>query len=117
MPRKNRTEYLKDMMDFFMEEGRVLTRSEYIALGDSAPIPYKLIARVFSGKNYNTVIRLVRRQFPVEWASLGSKPVEEEPVKPVVKPVKKAPSEKKPAKESTLSPLDMLRATKGESSE
>lgn len=113
MPRKNRTEYLKDLVDYFMQEGRVFTRSEYIALGDAAPIPYKMIGRFFTGRNYNTVIRLARKQFPVEWASIGS--VQEEPV---VEPVKKSPSEKKkPAKEPTLSPLDMLRSSKGESSE
>lgn len=109
MPRKSRTEYMSTLIDFFMEEGKVYNRSEYIKLGDAAPIPYKMIGRYFAGKNYNTILRMLKRAYPVEWSSIGSQP--EETLSPVF-----AHKKEEPAKE--LSPLEKLRlASSGESSE
>lgn len=116
-----RQDLLKDMVDFFMSEGKVYVRSEYAKLGDKAPVSYKMLNRFFNGQGYNTILKMVQRSYPVEWASIGSKPVDEKPKKPVVSKVKvdkdeEVKTEKKPAKES-LSPLDKLRGKKGESDE
>lgn len=113
-----RQELLKQMVDFFMSEGRVYVRSEYAKLGDKAPVSYKMLNRFFNGQGYNVILKMARRSYPVEWASIGSKPVDETPKKPVISKVKddEVKTEKKPAKES-LSPLDKLRGKKGESDE
>ena len=108
MPRKARTEHMSALIDFFMDEGKVYTRSEYIRLGDAAPVPYKMLGRYFSGKNYNAIMRMLKRAYPVEWSSIGSEPVE------VLSPVF-AHKQEEPAKE--LSPLEKLRLASGESSE
>ena len=109
MSRKTRTEHMQTLVNFFMDEGKIYTRSEYIRLGDAAPVPYKMLGRYFSGKNYNTVIRMLKRAYPVECSSIGTEPVE------VLPPVF-AHKQEEPAKE--LSPLEKLRlASAGESSE
>lgn len=112
MARLKRSEALLEILEFFRKEGKVFTRSEYSRLGDLPPVPYKMIPRYFHGKSYNTVMKMAQRQFPAEWAVIGTQP-EPEPA-PAPKPLKKA---KKPAKEPALNPLEELRAAKGESSE
>ena len=109
------SEAKKAMIDYFMELGRVPTRSEYRAAGDAAPVPYKLINRQFRGQSYNTVLRGLQKHYPVEWASIGSKPVEAPEAKPVPEPVVESILE--PASEDDLTPLEKLRSLRGESSE
>lgn len=116
MPRLKRTENIKKIVDFFHDEGRVYLRSEYIALGNEAPVPYRMFSRYFNGATYNVVIKLCKKYFPVEWAAIGSKLVEEEKPKPKKKaPAPKPVKEEKPAKEPELSPLEMLRKANKES--
>jgi hypothetical protein len=112
MARVKRAEYLKSIVDFFHSEGKVYLRSEYIALGETAPVPYKMFQRLFNG-NYNKVLKLMQRDYPVEWASIGSVLIEEP--KKVTAPV--VESNPEPAEESDLSPLEKLRMAKGESYE
>ena len=118
MVRPSRKEMLKSLVDYFHANGKVLLRSEYISLGDKTPIPYRMFNRYFGGSGYNTVMKMARKAYPVDWASIGTTLVEETPApKPAPAPKKPAKVVKEPAKESDLTPLEKLRATKGESSE
>lgn len=115
MPKIKKSEAMKVILDFFLDQGKIYSRSEYIALGMEAPIPYRHLNRYFGGTSYNTVLKLAKRKFPAEWASVGSVMEEPEPAPaPAPKPKK---AKKEPAKDPAPSPLDALRAAKGESSE
>jgi len=109
MARIKRSEAYKVVLDFFTEKGKVYLRSEYAKLGDEAPIPYRMFARYFGGNPYNTVCKQISKKYPVEWAAIGSKMVEEEP--------KPKPVFSKKTKESDLTPLEKLRMTSGDSYE
>lgn len=112
-PRKS--ESVKLIVDFFHEKGEVLTRSAYIASPD-APIPYRHFTRYFNGKSYNIVLKLCRKHYPVEWASIGSVMKEEAPPQaPAPAPKVVKPKVKKPAKEAEPSLLDKMKSAKGES--
>lgn len=113
MARLKRSAALLEILEFFREEGRVLTRSEYSALGDNAPVPHRLFSRYFNGKSYHSVLKTAQRQFPSEWGVIGSKPEPAPAPAPAPKPVKV----KKPAKEPEINPLEALKKAKGESSE
>jgi hypothetical protein len=79
-----------------------------------------MLKRYFGGKTYNTILKMAQKNFPVEWASIGSTKVEAPiVVKDVVKDVVKEPKTAKLDlnESSDLSPLERLRAARGESSE
>lgn len=92
-------EVLKRLLEFFQNQGRVLSRTEYSSLGMEAPVPGRLLKRYFRGRSYPQVIRSLYKAYPVEMANLGSVPVEEEPVQ---------------AWEEPISPLEMLRKESNE---
>lgn len=97
---KNRNQILESIVDFFIEEGRILTKREYAALGHSAPLHYRLIKRTFNSRDYHMVLKMCERDFRAKWNSIGK--VVKEPVKePVEKPVQEW--------EDELSPLERLR--------
>jgi hypothetical protein len=113
---KYKTEVLLDMVNFFSEQGRVYKRSEYWRENpDILPVNPKTLKRYFGGKTYNTILKMAQKNFPVEWAAIGSAKVEE----PVKVTPKKEPKAAEPdlTAESELSPLERLRAARGESSE
>lgn len=115
MPKIKKSEAAKVILDYFHKQGKIYTRSEYIALGMEAPIPYKHLNRYFNGVGYNTVLKMAKRKHPADWASVGSKLEEPKPAPaPAPKPKK---VKKEPAKDTDPSPLDLLRSVKGESSE
>lgn len=113
--RHNRQDILKTLVDFFIAEGKIYKRSEYYKLKAMAPVEIKKFSRYFNGRSYHTVIKMASKAYPVEWASIGSKKVEE----PIPTPKKPTTLKKKveTAKEETLSPIEKLRVSKGESSE
>ena len=114
---KAKSDMLKVLVDFFADQGRVLKKSEYYKLtSDEQPIPHRLLTRYFRGRGYNTIIKAASQMYRVEWAAIGSKPVEA----PKPEPVKSAPKVKpvlEPASEKDFSPLEKLRTLSGESSE
>jgi len=61
---------------------------------------------------------MAQKSYPVEWAAIGTSKLEE-PVKPTPKVAKQEPktAETDLTETSDLSPLERLRAVKGESSE
>lgn len=94
-----KTDILQSLLDFFQDQGRVLTRKEYNNLPRTeVPVPGRMLKRYFRGRSYHQVIAMLKRQYPAEFASIGSTPVaNEEPVKPVQD------------WEDDLSPLEKLR--------
>jgi len=112
-----KSEVLYTLVKFFMEEGRVLKRSEYYRLGtDKQPVHHRLLTRYFRGRGYNSIIHTAAKMYPVEWASIGSTEVSMPAPTPEPEPTP-VPAPEMPAKEEELSPLEKLRASRGESSE
>jgi hypothetical protein len=103
----SKKEIMETLLEYFTTLGKVPLRSEYKRLGGDAPVHPRLLKRYFNGKNYHAICKTISRAYPVEWAAIGTKPVEKEKPKPVLEP----------ASEDDLSPLEKLRSVKGESSE
>lgn len=103
-----RTETCKILLEYFQELGRVPSRSEYLALGDNAPIHYRIVIRTLG--SWNTAIKRVKFKDPVGWAKIYDMSdvyTKDEEPKPVLEP----------ASDGDLSPLEKLRSSLGESSE
>lgn len=106
-----KTEIFEALLDFFHDKGKVLTRAEYNALPRSeVPVPGRLLKRYFRGRGYHQVIAMLRKQYPAQFAAIGTKLVEEPIVaEPVVEePVIEEPAE--PVQDSEKSPLEALRS-------
>jgi len=117
-PKKSKPEMLFMLVEFFAEMGKVMTKSEYYRLTpDEQPINHRLLTRHFRGRGYNSIIKTARQMYPVEWASIGSKPVEVVKEQVVSQPVPKVKPVLEPASEKDLSPIEKLRTLSGESSE
>jgi len=105
------------MLKYFSEAGKVIVRSEWMRLSENEkPVTRKQFSRFFNGRTYHQVLKSLKRHYPVEWAAIGSVPVEA----PKPEPVKSAPKAKpvlEPASEKDFSPLEKLRTLSGESSE
>jgi hypothetical protein len=105
------------MLKYFSEAGKVTPRSEWRKLSeDDKPVTRKQFSRFFNGRTYHQVLKSLKRQYPVEWAAIGSVPVEA----PKAEPVKAAPKVKpvlEPASGKDFSPLEKLKSKKGESVE
>ena len=105
MPTMRRSQIKEMAISFFESEGRILTEAEWSAADKDgrAPFNVKLI-----GKNYHSYkkfIRMINAHEAARIAAIGTKPVIHEP------------AHEEPAEEEDLSPLDKLRALRGESSE
>ena len=103
-----RTETIKILLDYFQEIGRVPSRSEYIALGDAAPVHYRIVLRTLGP--WNTAIKRIKFKDPSGWNKIydtTSVYTDEPQPKPVLEP----------ASDEDLSPLEKLRSLAGESSE
>lgn len=103
-----RAEMSKQLLAYFQELGRVPVRSEYIALGDNAPIHYRIVIRTLGP--WNTAMKRIKFKDPAGWAKIYDMSdvyTKDEQPKPVLEP----------ASDEDLSPLEKLRSKVGESSE
>ena len=92
----------EDLIDFFIAEGKVFTRSEYRSYPqDKTPFNYRAMSRIFAGRQYNAVVKQARITFPDKWAQIGKTP---EPVKKAAK----KPAVKKAAPKDA-SPVEQMR--------
>lgn len=103
-----RTEASKKLLEYFQELGRVPSRAEYLALGENAPIHYRVVIRTLG--SWNTAIKRIKFKDPEGWNKIydmSSVYTKEAQPKPVLEP----------ASTKDLSPLEKLRSLTGESSE
>ena len=94
----NRKQTMDALVEFFQDQGRILTRTEYGALGGSAPVPGRFLKRWFIGKSYPQIISILRKSYPTQFAAIGTIFIDsEEPLNTVQD------------QEDNLSPLEKLR--------
>tara|TARA_Y100000004_G_C8894028_1_gene403330 strand:+ start:659 stop:1006 length:348 start_codon:yes stop_codon:yes gene_type:complete len=108
-----KTDILQGLLDFFHDQGRVLNRKEYNSLPRSeVPVAGRMLKRYFRGRSYHQIIAMLRKQYPAEFASIGTKPVEEpveEVVEDFVEEVVEEPVTSVQDQEDENSPLEALR--------
>ena len=68
----NKIAILKELADFFAEQGKVLTPSEYKALGADAPIRFMVAKRPFG--SWSRTTQMLKTNFPDQWAKANSEP-------------------------------------------
>ena len=62
----NKKAILEDLANFFAEQGKVLSPSEYKALSDIAPIRYQVARRPFG--SWARIQQMIKFNFPDQWA-------------------------------------------------
>ena len=90
----NKKAILEDLANFFAEQGKVLSPSEYKALSDIAPVRYQVARRPFG--SWARIQQMIKFNFPDQWAKANSEPAPTvKPKKAVEKPAKAAPKKAK----------------------
>ena len=96
----NKKAILNQLADFFAKQGKVLTPSEYKALGADAPMRFMIAKRPFG--SWSRMTQMVQTNFPDQWAKAnsGTAPAPAPkaavaPKKAVSKPAKAAPKKAK----------------------
>lgn len=84
---------LKQVAEYFIEKGKVLTRNEY-AKDPKAPVRFQVLRRYVPV--WSRIDKIIQSSFPELYAQIG-KPVEEP-----AKPVAPKPAVKKPATSKTV---------------
>jgi hypothetical protein len=69
----NKKAILEDLANFFAEQGKVLSPSEYKALSDIAPIRYHAARRPFG--SWARIQQMIKFNFPDQWAKANSESV------------------------------------------
>ena len=69
----NKKAILKDLADFFAKQGKVLTPSEYKALG--ADVPMRFMAAKSPFGSWSLMTQMVKVNFPDQWAKANPEPV------------------------------------------
>ena len=62
----NKKAILNQLADFFAKQGKVLTPSEYKALGADAPIRFMSAKRPFG--SWSRMTQMLKINFPAQWA-------------------------------------------------
>ena len=68
----NKKAILNQLADFFAKQGKVLTPSEYKALGADAPIRFMSAKRPFG--SWSRMTQMLKTNFPDQWAKANSEP-------------------------------------------
>ena len=69
----NKKAILNQLADFFAKQGKVLTPSEYKALGADAPIRFMSAKRPFG--SWSRMTQMLKTNFPDQWAKANPEPV------------------------------------------
>ena len=85
----NKKAVLELLANFFAEQGKVLTPSEYKALNAKAPMRFMTAKRPFG--SWSRMIQMLKINFPDQWAKANSEPA---PTPPPVAKVEAAPAAK-----------------------
>jgi hypothetical protein len=92
----NKKAILEDLANFFAEQGKVLSPSEYKALSDIAPVRYQVARRPFG--SWARIQQMIKFNFPDQWAKANQEaaptPAKAE-VKAAPKTAKAAPKKAK----------------------
>ena len=90
----NKKAVLEQLANFFAEQGKVLTPSEYKALGADVPMRFMAAKRPFG--SWSRMTQMLKVNFPDQWAKANSEPAPTvKPKKAVEKPAKAAPKKAK----------------------
>ena len=84
----NKKAILNQLADFFAKQGKVLTPSEYKALGADVPMRFMAAKRPFG--SWSRMIQMLKVNFPDQWAKANPEPA--------AAPAPKAESEAAPKK-------------------
>lgn len=68
----NKKAILNQLADFFAKQGKVLTPSEYKALGADAPIRFMSAKRPFG--SWSRMTQMLKTNFPDQWAKANPEP-------------------------------------------
>ena len=68
----NKKAILNQLADFFAKQGKVLTPSEYKALGADAPIRFMVAKRPFG--SWSRMTQMLKVNFPDQWAKANPEP-------------------------------------------
>ena len=85
----NKKAILNQLADFFAEQGKVLTPSEYKALGADAPIRFMVAKRPFG--SWSRMAQMLKVNFPNQWAKANPEAATAPAPKEAVAPKKAAP--------------------------
>jgi len=66
----NKKAILNQLADFFAKQGKVLTPSEYKALGADAPMRFMIAKRPFG--SWSRMTNMLESNFPDQWAKANS---------------------------------------------
>ena len=86
----NKKAVLEQLANFFVKQGKVLTPSEYKALGADVPMRFMVAKRPFG--SWSRMTQMLKVNFPDQWAKANS---EVAPVTPATKTAKAAPKKAK----------------------
>tara|TARA_R110000824_G_scaffold351369_1_gene538419 strand:+ start:357 stop:647 length:291 start_codon:yes stop_codon:yes gene_type:complete len=93
----NKKAVLEQLADFFAKQGKVLTPSEYKALGAGAPMRFMVAKRPFG--SWSRMTQMLKVNFPDQWAKANSEaaptPTPKVEVKAAPKAAKAAPKKAK----------------------
>jgi len=93
----NKKAVLEQLANFFAEQGKVLTPSEYKALGADVPMRFMAAKRPFG--SWSRMTQMLKINFPDQWAKANSEaapaPAPKAEVKAAPKPAKAAPKKAK----------------------
>jgi hypothetical protein len=90
----NKKAILETLANFFAEQGKVLTPSEYKSMGQNVPMRFMVAKRPFG--SWSRMTQMLKVNFPDQWAKANSEPATTvKPKKAVEKPAKAAPKKAK----------------------
>jgi hypothetical protein len=90
----NKKAILEQLANFFAEQGKVLTPSEYKSMGQNVPMRFMVAKRPFG--SWSRMTQMLKVNFPDQWAKANSEPATTvKPKKAVEKPAKAAPKKAK----------------------
>ena len=90
----NKKAILEQLANFFAEQGKVLTPSEYKSMGQNVPMRFMVAKRPFG--SWSRMTQMLKVNFPDQWAKANSEPAPTvKPKKAVEKPAKAAPKKAK----------------------
>ena len=91
----NKKAVLEQLADFFAKQGKILTPSEYKALGADAPMRFMVAKRPFG--SWSRMTQMLKINFPDQWAKANSEAASAPAPKAAVAPKKAAPKAAKAA--------------------
>lgn len=102
----NSVPYENKILDFYHERGAIATVREWNDL-KTRPVSPREWKNAFGGRSYKQVLNLLKKKYPVEFASIGTQKAETKVSVPEPSPT---PPVIEAKKENELSPIEKLRA-------